>query len=50
MHNDSKYYDKPEIFDPDWSMRLGQKERVKLHPRITLNPIDGIKMRLVSRK
>jgi cytochrome P450 len=95
MHHNSKYYNKPESFDPDrwteefkmhlprfsyfpfgggirgcigepfawqegilliatissyWSMRLAPNEQVKLEPGITLNPKNGIKMRLRSRK
>lgn len=33
-----------------WSMRLAQNERVKLQPGITLNPKNGIKMKLKARK
>jgi len=33
-----------------WSLRLAPNERVKLQPGITLNPKNGIKMRLKSRK
>lgn len=33
-----------------WSMRLAQRERMKLQPGITLNPKNGVKMRLIARK
>ncbi|MFY9967508.1 MAG: cytochrome P450, partial [Nitrososphaeraceae archaeon] len=33
-----------------WSMRLAPNERVKLEPGITLNPKNGIKMRLRARR
>jgi cytochrome P450 len=33
-----------------WSMRLVHNQRVKLHPGITLNPKNGIKMKLKSRR
>ena len=95
MHHNEKYFDNPEIFDPDrwteefkmhlprfsyfpfgggirgcvgepfawqegilliatissyWSMRLVPNQRVKLQPGITLNPKNGIKMKLKSRR
>jgi cytochrome P450 len=95
MHHNSKYYNKPESFDPDrwteefkmhlprfsyfpfgggirgcigepfawqegilliaaissyWSMRLAPNQNVKLAAGITLNPKNGIKMKIKARR